>query len=96
MSVEGLFSIPFSFSLVFSSEPNKRKFYFPPYCSLSLFSPQPNGLIIHPPHRDFMYEDSEPNKTKKLVKQPKVFLRENQELSKRQTANQELSKSLES
>ena len=43
-----------------------------------------------------MSEDSEPNKTKKLVKQPKVFLRENQELSKRQTANHELSKSLES
>ena len=43
-------------------------------------------LIIHLPHRDYMYEDSKPNKTQKLAKQPKVILRENQELSKRQTA----------
>ena len=43
-------------------------------------------LIIHLPDRDYMSEDSKPNKTKKLAKQPKVFLRENQELSKRQTA----------
>lgn len=34
-----------------------------------------------------MFEDSDSKKTQKLVKQPKMFLRENQESSKRQTAN---------
>ena len=43
-------------------------------------------LIIHLPHRDYMYEDNKPNKTQKLAKQPKVLLKENQELSKRKTA----------
>ena len=41
MGSKGLFSTPFSVSLVFSPEPNKRKFHFPPIF-LSLFSPQPN------------------------------------------------------
>ena len=39
---EGLFSFPFSVSLVFSPEPNKRKCHFPLYFPSSLFSPQPN------------------------------------------------------
>lgn len=33
-----------------------------------------------------MFEDSDAKKSQKLVTQPKMFLRENQELSKRQTA----------
>ena len=36
---EGLFSTPFFVSLVFSSEPNKRKFNFPPYFPLIFFHP---------------------------------------------------------
>ena len=34
---KGLFSTPFSISLVFSLEPNKRKFHFSPYFSLIFF-----------------------------------------------------------
>jgi len=59
---KGLFSTPFSISLVFSPEPNKRKFYFPPYFPLLLFHPpcfHPNQtylkgedicVIYYPPH----------------------------------------------
>ena len=36
---ERLFSTLFSFSLVFSPEPNKRKFHFPPYFPLIFYSP---------------------------------------------------------
>ena len=37
---EGKFFTPFPFPLVFSLEPNKIKFYFPPYFSLILFYPR--------------------------------------------------------
>ena len=36
---KGLFFTPFSISLVFSLELNKRKFHFPPYFPLLLFHP---------------------------------------------------------
>ena len=36
---EGKFSTPFFFPFVFSPEPNKRKFHFPPYFPLFLFYP---------------------------------------------------------
>ena len=50
---EGLFSTPFSFSLVFSPEPNKRKFHFSPYFPLLFHPPcfhpnqtRPNGFTF--------------------------------------------------
>ena len=39
VGLEGKFSTPFSFSLVFSPEPNKGKFHFSPYFPLLLFHP---------------------------------------------------------
>ena len=39
VGLEGLFSTPFSFSLIFSPEPNKRKFHFPSYFPFFRFHP---------------------------------------------------------
>ena len=39
MGPEGLFCTPFSFSLVFSPEPNKKKFHFSLYFPLLFHSP---------------------------------------------------------
>ena len=50
VSLEGLFFTLFSFSLVFSPKPNKRKFHFLPYFPFFLFHPlcfqlQPNRAL---------------------------------------------------
>ena len=44
VGLKGKFSTPFSFPIVFSLEPNKRKFHFSPYFSLILFHP----FCLHP------------------------------------------------
>ena len=59
------------------------KNYFATVISAISFQFQQNKSY---PNRPYMSEDSKPNKTQKLAKQPKVLLKENQELSKRKTA----------
>ena len=56
---EGLFSAPFSFFLVFSLEPNKRKFHFPPYFPLLLFH-----LPYFHPNQTGPYDYSKPKSLK--------------------------------